>query len=136
MKTFENGALEVVGFCMSPVLRPGDQIRWRRARAEELRWGDIVVFLRPDPRAPWALSAHRYLRRRRAGAGWEFWTRGDASRLGAEWTPGSAVAGVVVARRRPGEDWVALDGAWRRLLGLAASASLLLRQAFSSRPRR
>jgi hypothetical protein len=128
--------LEIAGLCMRPLLLPGDELRWRRLGPGEPRLGDILVFVRPEAleRAPWALSAHRYLWRRRGRAGWEYWTRGDATRMGEEWTPASAVAGIVTARRRPGGEWTPLEGPWERLSGLASAARLLLAEALGRRP--
>ncbi len=79
---------------MQPTLAPGDQVSVRRARATELRAGDIVI-VRPNADA--ARLAHRLIARRVAEDGIRFVTKGDnGAALDPLWTE-SQLCGIVTA---------------------------------------
>jgi signal peptidase I len=79
---------------MRPMLAPGDQVSVRRARAAELRAGDIVIVkLNADA----ARLAHRLIARRVAEDGVRFVTKGDnCAAPDPLWTE-SQLCGIVTA---------------------------------------
>jgi len=79
---------------MQPTLAPGDQVSVRRARATELRAGDIVIIkLNADA----ARLAHRLIARRVAEDGVRFVTKGDnCAAPDPLWTE-SQLCGIVTA---------------------------------------
>jgi signal peptidase I len=79
---------------MRPMLAPGDQVSVRRARAAELRVGDIVI-VKPNANAAWL--AHRLIARRVAEDGVRFVTKGDnCAAPDPLWTE-SQLCGIVTA---------------------------------------
>jgi signal peptidase I len=80
---------------MFPALRVGDQVLIKRASADQLRLGDVVVL-----RTAGALVAHRLIARRQQDAQLFLITKGDACvEADSPWHP-SALVGVVIAVRR------------------------------------
>jgi hypothetical protein len=114
---------------MRGLMRPGDRVRVESAGVEELRFGDIVVFITEEPYRRGMLSAHRLLWRSRGPRGWTLWTKGDAQFLLDAPSPEESFVGRVVAVQRAGAEWIELTGAravWHRALG-TASLPLALR---------
>lgn len=84
---------------MSPLLRPGDRIHVRRAKPEQIRCGDIIVYAQRKPNEN-HLKVHRVLLRRQTPRGVVFWTKGDRERHLDDPVPAFAVIGVVAGRER------------------------------------
>jgi hypothetical protein len=113
------GELPVRGTSMRPTLLDGDRIWLIPATAEELRLGDIVVWM--DRTGP---IIHRYVGWWRTRQGWRVLTKGDGvHRLDRPVHP-DCVVGRAVALVRRGEV-EPLDGAATRLRGRRLAAGSL-----------
>ena len=51
--------VECRGECMSPLLRDGDQVLFRRCNPDRLKYPDIIIFRNKEGRGT---STHRYIR--------------------------------------------------------------------------
>lgn len=105
---------------MSPLLEPGDRIHVRRARAGEIRRGDIILYTQRKITGH-QLKVHRVLLLQQTPRGPVFWTKGDH-----EWKPDSpvpffSVIGVVVGRERNGALKL-LQTPWARAQAVALAA--------------
>ncbi|MHC4662091.1 MAG: S24/S26 family peptidase [Planctomycetota bacterium] len=58
---------------MVPVLLPGDRLKWQATTARELRFGEIILYLRGT-----SIIAHRFLYRRRKSGSTFMICKGDA----------------------------------------------------------
>lgn len=57
-----DGRIPIRGSSMEPLLHAGDEIEARRMEPGDIRFGDVVIFVRDD-----AWVAHRVIGRRRQG---------------------------------------------------------------------
>jgi hypothetical protein len=118
---------DVHGGGMGFMLNTGDKVRVLRAPVDDLRTGDLIVFL-----SGWygvdrtkRLAVHRLLFKTRGASGRRLWAKGDAFwRLDSP-IPESCVLGRVSAISADGGiTWQELDPPWERIrhwaLGLAA----------------
>lgn len=107
------GEIPVRGTSMSPTLLPGDRLRVVPATMDDVRVGDLVVWV--DQAGP---IAHRLVGWWKTRMGWRFLTKGDrALRFDAP-VPGHCLVARAVARVRAG-DVQPLDGRPMRLRGRA-----------------
>ena len=121
---------EVNSGSMRRVLKPGDRIRVRPEGPQDLRMGDIVVFLadrRGQHHPPHVkLVVHRLLWKQAGPEGVLLWTKGDASGFVLEQpSPEAALIGKVIAVDEG-------DGRWRDLESASGRAGHLLAGGASS----
>jgi len=116
------------GASMSPLIRPGDELRWRPVGSREPEVGEVIVFERAG-----ALVAHRLIARRGSR---RFLEKGDAS-LVAGVVEQREILGRVTAVERAGGRLLRLDSSrWRRLGKiLARFGGLVARLPYSDEPR-
>ncbi len=90
------GRIPIRGTSMEPLLQAGDEIEVRRVEAGEIRFGDVVVFVRKD-----AWVAHRVIGRRRRRGQVHFLEKGDRA-FPPTLLPASAIEGKVIRVVRDG----------------------------------
>ncbi len=87
--------LKTFGLSMRPSIRGGEWIVVRRASADEIAVGDVVIY-----QAGNAFVAHRVIRRRRQGGRVLFTVKGDAHLAAEGEIPAEAVVARVVALKK------------------------------------
>ncbi len=116
---------KIQGRSMRPLLREGDEILVRFCLPENLRRGDLAVFLEGS-----VLNAHRILNIRKTTPDLLFLEKGDSNPDGS-YIPSSRIKGVVQAVRKPG-GVIGLDRPfWRWWNRMTAKAGYGFMQTFA-----
>ena len=114
--------LPVLTDSMMPLLQPGDQVQVSKIVAEEVRFGDIVVFRRGDE-----LIVHRVLKKWHTANGVHFSEKGDAGYAYGLISAGNVVGRVI--RVKKGTKTLDLNSLPSRMASLIVSTWLCLTAA-------
>jgi Peptidase S24-like len=124
LRSFGELRLAVVGSSMVPSIFSGDKLTIRRAQANEIQTGHVVVYFR-DGR----LIVHRVIRTKRSSAGLRWITRGDASTREDSAVEETELLGRVTLIERNGRRWrPPHPSMFRQLLQWAVRHSLNIRR--------